>query len=191
MGLLDSVIGALGQGGGGGGNNTQAALINAVLSMLQGGGGNAPAAGGGGSLGGLGGLGAVLGSLTGGGGQGGQAGQGGGMGGLGGLAGGGLGGLLDQFTKNGMGDVAKSWISTGENQPVSPDQISQVFGKDAIGGLASQLGMGNADVAGQLSQILPGLVDKLTPHGQIPQGDVHGMDAGSIIGMLGGLLGKR
>ena len=186
MGLLDSVIGALGQGGGGG--NSQAALINAVLSMLQGGGG-----GGGNSGGGLGG---VLGSMLGGGGASAGAGQasgggGGGLGGLGGLAGGGLGGLLDQFTKNGMGDVAKSWISTGENKPVSPDQISQVFGKDAIGGLASQLGIGHAEVAGQLSQILPGLVDKLTPHGQIPQGDVHGMDASSIVGMLGGLLGKR
>jgi uncharacterized protein YidB (DUF937 family) len=180
MGLLDSVIGAaLGQGGG---NNSQAALINAVLSMLQGGGANAPAASGGGGLGGLGGM---LGSVLGG------AGASAGGGGGGGLAGGGLGGLLDQFTRGGLGDVAKSWVGTGQNLPVSPDQISQVFGKDALGSLASQLGMGHTEVAGQLSQILPGLVDKLTPQGQIPQGDVHGLGADQIIGMLGGLLGKR
>jgi uncharacterized protein YidB (DUF937 family) len=179
MGLLDSVIGALGQGGGG--NNSQAALINAVLTMLQGGGAQQGGGGGGG-------LGAVLGSMLGGGAQG-----GGGMGGggLGGLAGGGLGGLLEQFSRNGMGDVAKSWISTGENMPVSADQISQVFGRDTLGSLASQLGMGQGEVAGQLSQILPGLVDKLTPQGQIPQGDVQGMGVDDIVGMLGGLLGKR
>jgi uncharacterized protein YidB (DUF937 family) len=51
--------------------------------------------------------------------------------------------------------------------------------------------MPQADVAGQLSEVLPGLVDKLTPNGQIPQGDVHGLGADDLIGMLGGLLGRR
>jgi len=182
MGLLDSVLGAaLGQDGGGG-NNSQAALIAAVLGMLQGGGASAGAAGGGGSLGGM------LGSVLGGGGLGGGSGGGAGRGGL---AGGGLGGLLEQFTRGGLGEQAKSWVSTGENMPVSPDQVSDVFGQDAMGSLASQLGMPQAEVAGQLSDLLPGLVDKLTPRGQIPQGDVQGMGADDLIGMLGGLLGKR
>ena len=183
MGLLESLMGAALGRGGSGGNNSQAALIAAVLGMLQGGGANAGAAGGGGNLGGLGGL---LGSVLGGGGAGGSAGAG-----MGGLAGGGLGGLLERFSRGGLGDVAKSWVSTGENLPVSPDQVSDVFGQDAMGSLASQLGMPQAEVAGQLSELLPGLVDKLTPNGQIPQGDVQGMGADDLIGMLGGLLGKR
>ena len=183
MGLLESLMGAALGRGGSGGNNSQAALIAAVLGMLQGGGANAGAAGGGGNLGGLGGL---LGSVLGGGGAGGSAGAG-----MGGLAGGGLGGLLERFNRGGLGDVAKSWVSTGENLPVSPDQVSDVFGQDAMGSLASQLGMPRAEVAGQLSELLPGLVDKLTPDGQIPQGDVQGMGADDLIGMLGGLLGKR
>ena len=183
MGLLESLMGAALGRGGSGGNNSQAALIAAVLGMLQGGGANAGAAGGGGNLGGLGGL---LGSVLGGGGSGGSAGAG-----MGGLAGGVLGGLLERFSRGGLGDVAKSWVSTGENLPVSPDQVSDVFGQDAMGSLASQLGMPQAEVAGQLSELLPGLVDKLTPNGQIPQGDVQGMGADDLIGMLGGLLGKR
>ena len=183
MGLLESLMGAALGRGGSGGNNSQAALIAAVLGMLQGGGANAGAAGGGGNLGGLGGL---LGSVLGGCGAGGSAGAG-----MGGLAGGGLGGLLERFSRGGLGDVAKSWVSTGENLPVSPDQVSDVFGQDAMGSLASQLGMPQAEVAGQLSELLPGLVDKLTPNGQIPQGDVQGMGADDLIGMLGGLLGKR
>ena len=186
MGLLESLMGAALGRGGSGGNNSQAALIAAVLGMLQGGGANAGAAGGGGNLGGLGGL---LGSVLGGGGAGGAGGSAGA--GMGGLAGGGLGGLLERFSRGGLGDVAKSWVSPGENLPVSPDQVSDVFGHDAMGSLASQLGMPRAEVAGQLSELLPGLVDKLTPDGQIPQGDVQGMGADDLIGMLGGLLGKR
>jgi uncharacterized protein YidB (DUF937 family) len=183
MGLLDSVIGALGQsqGGGGGtggmGGGTQAALLQAVIAMLtQGGGaqaGGAQAAPGGG-LGGM--LGGVLGGALGGG--------GGGSGG-GGL--GGLGGLLEQFTRHGMGDAVQSWVGTGQNMPVSPDQITQVFGNDAIGKLAQQLGLGHGEVAGQLSQMLPQVVDKLTPHGQVPQGnDLSAL--GDIGGLLGGLM---
>ncbi len=175
MGLLDSVIGALGQGAGGQ-PNPQAALISAIVGMLaQGGGG---ATGGGGAGGGLGGLGNVLGSALGGGGGG--AASGGGFGGL--------GGLVEQFARNGMGDIAKSWVGTGQNMPVSPDQLSQVLGGDMVGNLARQLGMNQGDLLGQMSQMLPQVVDKLTPQGQIPQGDLQGM-GGDLGSLLGGLLG--
>jgi uncharacterized protein YidB (DUF937 family) len=65
-----------------------------------------------------------------------------------------------------------------------------VLGGDTIGNMASQLGMNQGDLLGQLSQMLPQVVDKLTPQGQIPQGDIHGM-AGELGSLLGGLLGAR
>jgi uncharacterized protein YidB (DUF937 family) len=87
-------------------------------------------------------------------------------------------------------------VSTGQNLPISPDQLGGVLGNDTVAGLAKQLGMDHGDVLGQLSQVLPQLVDQLTPHGQIPQGDVGAMlgqdgGLGNLAGMLGGLLKPR
>jgi uncharacterized protein YidB (DUF937 family) len=161
MGLLDSVIGALGQpqGGGGGG---QADLLGALIGMLGQGGG----AGGAGGAGGLGGLGA----------------------GLGGLA-----GLVAKFQQAGLGEAVGSWVGTGQNLPVSADQISSALGSDTVARLAEQAGLGHGDVAHQLSQMLPQLVDKLTPNGQMPQGGDLGAALGAggldnLAGMLGGFL---
>jgi uncharacterized protein YidB (DUF937 family) len=85
---------------------------------------------------------------------------------------GGLGGLVDQFTKNGLGDVVSSWVGTGANLPVSADQIAQAFGKEKLGELASQTGMSHGDLASALATALPGVVDKLTPQGSIPADDL-------------------
>lgn len=101
---------------------------------------------------------------------------------------GGLGGLLEKFNQAGLGDVAKSWVGTGENAPVTGDQIGQVLGGDVLGDLASKLGMSHSDAAGSLAQMLPGIIDKLTPHGQAPAGGLG--NSGDLMGMLGGLLGK-
>ena len=97
-------------------------------------------------------------------------------------AGGGLGGLVAQFNKSGMGDVIGSWISSGQNLPVSGDQLSQVLGSDTIANIARQLGVSHGDAAGQLSQILPQIVDQLTPQGQAPAGGLGNM--GDLLGML-------
>jgi uncharacterized protein YidB (DUF937 family) len=172
MGLLDAVVGALGQGGGGGGggggNN---ALLGALISMLaqggQGGGGGGAGGGGGGVLG------QVLGAA---------------------LGGGGGGALLEQFQRGGMGEQAASWVGRGENLPISPDQLSQVLGGDMLGKLSQQLGMGQGDVAGQLSQMLPGLVDKLTPDGQVPadggMANLGNLAQQAGLGDLGSLVGS-
>ena len=156
MGLLDSVVGALGQSQGGG----QPDLLGAVIGMLGQGGGQA--------------------------------------GGLGGLA-----GLVAKFQQSGLGDVAASWVGTGENKPIAPDQLGGVLGNDMLSGLAQQMGMNQGDLLGQLSQMLPQVVDKLTPNGQIPQGDIGGIlgsmlgggqggaqagGMGDLAGMLGSLL---
>ncbi len=87
-------------------------------------------------------------------------------------AGGGLGALVGALTQGGLGNVASSWVGTGQNLPVSAHQISSALGG---GGLLAQLaksaGLSHGDAASGLSQILPDLVDKLTPDGQIPQLD--------------------
>ena len=97
-------------------------------------------------------------------------------------SGGGLGDLITRFTQGGMGDVIGSWVGGGQNAPISGDQLSNVLGADTIGSIAAQLGLSHGDVAGQLSQILPQVVDRLTPHGQAPSGGLGGI--GDILAQL-------
>ncbi len=80
----------------------------------------------------------------------------------------GLNHLLGQFASAGLGDVARSWVSTGQNLPVSPDQLVRALGTTQIQDLARQFGIAPDAVAGQLSQLLPQVVDRLTPQGQVP-----------------------
>lgn len=99
---------------------------------------------------------------------------------------GGLQGLVAKFQQAGMGDVIASWIGTGQNQAISGEQLGNVLGNDSLSGLASQLGVSTGDVAGQLSGILPGLVDKLTPSGQPPAGGLGNVD--DLMGTLGAVF---
>ncbi len=82
---------------------------------------------------------------------------------------GGLAGLVETFKNKGLGEVMSSWIGTGENKPISTDQIKQALGSDNIQQIAEKLGI-SKDVASQhLSQLLPQLIDKLTPNGKLPE----------------------
>jgi len=81
---------------------------------------------------------------------------------------GGLGGLLSKLEQGGLGDVTKSWVGSGQNQPVSPGQLGSALGPSIIKMLAQKSGISEEDLTKQLSQILPGLVDKLTPNGRVP-----------------------
>ena len=99
---------------------------------------------------------------------------------------GGLGGLMAKFQQAGLGDVVGSWVGSGQNQSVSGEQLTNVLGTDTMAGLAEKLGMSQGDAAGQLSDILPGLIDKLTPQGHVPADGLG--HAGDLMGMLGGLL---
>ncbi len=83
--------------------------------------------------------------------------------------GGALGGLLEQFTKNGQGNVADSWIGTGQNTAVNGGQLSQALGPDIVAMLAKQTGLTPEDLLGRLAQTLPQVVDGLTPHGRVPK----------------------
>ena len=87
--------------------------------------------------------------------------------GTGGLLGG-LGGLLDKLQKGGLGNAANSWVDSGPNQPVSPGQLGSALGPDIIKTIAQRSGLSEEDITKQLSQVLPGVVDKLTPKGRIP-----------------------
>lgn len=87
--------------------------------------------------------------------------------GAGGLLGG-LGGLLDKLQNGGLSNAINSWIGHGQNQPVSPGQLGSALGPDLIKMLAQRSGMSEEEITKQLSQILPGVVDKLTPQGRLP-----------------------
>ncbi len=80
---------------------------------------------------------------------------------------GGLQGLASQFEKNGLGSIVQSWIGTGENKAINPQQIQQVLGMDSIKALAEKAGLSVDDLSAKLSEILPDAVDKLTPEGKI------------------------
>jgi uncharacterized protein YidB (DUF937 family) len=87
--------------------------------------------------------------------------------GAGGLLGG-LGGLLGKLQKGGLGDVVNSWVGPEQNQPVSPKQLGPALGSDIIKTLAQRSGLSEEELTKQLSQVLPGIVDKLTPAGRLP-----------------------
>ena len=132
MGLLDSVIGALG----GSQANGQGDALQAVIAMLA----------------------------------------------RGGQGGGGLDGLVQQFQQGGLGDLIASWVGTGQNLPVSASQLQDVLGSDVLSQFAQQLGLPPGEAAGQLSQILPQVVDKLTPNGQLSDIGNSGLgDLGSVL----------
>jgi len=103
-----------------------------------------------------------------------QGGLGGLLAGLGGnvnsnaLLGGGLGALLDAFRQNGHAETADSWVSTGPNKPVQPDQIRQVIGPGVLSDLAQKTGLSEEEILSRLSRNLPEAVDKYTPDGRLP-----------------------
>jgi uncharacterized protein YidB (DUF937 family) len=82
---------------------------------------------------------------------------------------GGLPGLLQSFHDKGLGGLAASWVGTGQNLPISADQLQHVLGSDQVKQLAAKAGISPDTAGAALTQLLPGLVDRLTPNGQMPQ----------------------
>jgi uncharacterized protein YidB (DUF937 family) len=81
---------------------------------------------------------------------------------------GGLAGLVQQFHSAGLGQIVQSWVSTGPNQPINADQIQQALGSERVKQLAAKIGLDPSVVSQKLATILPQIVDKLTPNGQLP-----------------------
>ena len=94
---------------------------------------------------------------------------------------GGLSGLMQSFHDKGLGALASSWVGAGENMSISADQIHQVLGSDMVKGLAAKAGISPDMASGAIASLLPTLVDKLTPNGQMPAHN-------NLMDMVGGLL---
>jgi uncharacterized protein YidB (DUF937 family) len=82
---------------------------------------------------------------------------------------GGISGLQQMFEQKGLGGVVSSWIGNGQNLPISPDQLQSVLHSDALQNIAAKTGMDPSQLTSVLSQMLPHVVDKLTPNGQVPE----------------------
>jgi uncharacterized protein YidB (DUF937 family) len=174
MGLLDGLLGQVIGGALGGGGAQSNSPLGSILGSLTGNAGGT--ASGGGALGGL------LGNVLGGAGSGTGA-AGGNRGGLGGGAAGGMilaavlgmlqqqggvGAVLGKLRASGLGQHADSWVGTGANLPVSGDELHQALGAGAMSDLAAKLGVPVQQAGGILSQVLPELVNQLTPQGNLP-----------------------
>jgi uncharacterized protein YidB (DUF937 family) len=81
---------------------------------------------------------------------------------------GGVSGLVNKFRQSGLGQQADSWVGTGPNQAVAADQVHQVLGGDAIGAIAAKLGVAPAQASATMAQLLPELINQMTPGGQVP-----------------------
>lgn len=93
----------------------------------------------------------------------------------------GLGDIVGSLQSGGLGDVVSSWLGSGENMAVEPSQLQSAIGADKISAFAEQAGVSGSEASTLLAGILPQIVDKLSPDGQLPE-------AGGLDGMLGGLM---
>jgi uncharacterized protein YidB (DUF937 family) len=97
---------------------------------------------------------------------------------------GGLPGIISKFEHGGMADHVGSWVGTGANMPINGAQLQEILGSGSIGEIAQRLGMSHGDASSGLAQVLPNLIDKLTPAGQIPS------DHGDIVERARAMLEK-
>ena len=95
---------------------------------------------------------------------------------------GGLGGMVQAFEKGGLGEIAQSWVGKGANLPITAEQIEGVLGSGPLAEMAQKLGIDPKQAAGQLSSLLPQVIDQLTPDGTVTGGGLGGL--GDILGKL-------
>ncbi len=80
-----------------------------------------------------------------------------------------MAGLVQSFQEKGFGGIISSWIGTGENLPISADQIQQVMGNDMVQNLAAKFGIPTEELSGKLAELLTSAIDKMTPDGTLPE----------------------
>jgi uncharacterized protein YidB (DUF937 family) len=100
-----------------------------------------------------------------------------------------LSGLVEKFTQGGLGEQVASWVSTGKSLPVSAEQIQSALNSSGLQDIAANFGFNTNDIAGQLSNLLPQVVDKLTPDGTVPEGNIDLSKLASTA--LSGLFGNK
>jgi uncharacterized protein YidB (DUF937 family) len=104
---------------------------------------------------------------------------------------GGIDGLMQKFNSQGLGDLVKGWVSTGPNPPATPEHIEKVMDPAQLDQMAAQTGIDRSQISAHVAQLLPQLVDKLTPNGQPVSGSALQQGLSSLLqGGLGKLLGK-
>ena len=89
----------------------------------------------------------------------------------GGGSAGGVQGLVEKFQAGGLGDIASSWVGTGDNKDVSPEQVRSALGDDEVQRVADEAGVSKDEAASGLAALLPAIVDKVTPDGMVPDAD--------------------
>jgi uncharacterized protein YidB (DUF937 family) len=92
---------------------------------------------------------------------------------------GGVAGLVEAFQQRGLGGVVSSWVGTGANQPVSPQQVQSALGDRQVDDIASKLGISKEDASSHIAQWLPAVIDHLTPNGQVPSSGSNLMEMGA------------
>jgi uncharacterized protein YidB (DUF937 family) len=100
-------------------------------------------------------------------------------------SGGGLAGLLKQFESKGLGEQVASWVGLSENKPLSGGQVTEVLGSEQVQQFAKQAGIDPEHVSKLLAQLLPKMIDKLTPKGKVPEGDALQQGLGALEKLLG------
>jgi uncharacterized protein YidB (DUF937 family) len=85
---------------------------------------------------------------------------------------GGLAGLIQQFRQAGFGQQAQSWVGRGQNMPISVEDLMQVFGPGTMQQMADRAGLDQQQFGGRMAEMLPQMVDQLTPEGELPGGDI-------------------
>ena len=97
---------------------------------------------------------------------------------------GGLQGLANKFSQGGAGSAFSSWVGTGENQPISANQIQNVLGSDQVRALATKMGIDPAQASNLVAEYLPKIVDKLTPEGKVDPTADHQQNLASLLPAL-------
>lgn len=104
--------------------------------------------------------------------------------------GGGFRGFIDRFTNAGLGDTATSWITMGDNTPLSDEQLESALGEDTIGSVAQQAGVDRATATSAMAFMVPQVVDRLTPDGEVPnETDLLSRIGGFLTGAGGAIAG--
>jgi predicted outer membrane repeat protein len=105
-----------------------------------------------------------------------------------GQQGGGLQGLIGTLQNAGLGDAVSSWLGSGANHAISGEQLQNALGSDQLGQLAAAAGLSHGDTANHLADILPGIIDKLSPNGQLP--DVGNINPAELLQQFSHMFGK-
>lgn len=103
---------------------------------------------------------------------------------------GGIGGLVSQLSQSGLAEHVQSWVGTGQNLPVSAEQIAQALGGGKIQEIAQKLGIDPQQASGMLAQVLPHVINHFTPNGQVPAGGAGMPTSDLLTSALGALLAR-